>query len=131
MDTTSQPSDASEALNVVTVAATRTRAALCDALNSTTPEVNEKQRANIFTGVAQRASPQWEQPVDTQVNNYDDDVDEPEDVLSHNLEGNDFENVENYDDFYFNTKKLNKILCHIVNENLRPVNFVIENMTIP
>ena len=104
MDTTSHPSDASEALNVVTVAATRTRAALCDALNSTTPAVNAKQRANIVTGVAQRASPQWEQPVDTQVNNDDDDVDEPEDVLSRNLEGNDFENVENCDDFYFNTK---------------------------
>ena len=93
--------------------------------------MNAKQIANIVTWVAQRASPQWEQPVDTQVNNDDDDVDEPEDVLSRNLEGNDFENVENCDDFYFNTKTLNKILCHIVNENLLPVNFVIEKKTIP
>ena len=84
-NTTALPSDTSEAPNVVTSAATRTRASRCAASNSTTPAENGTQIENIVTGSDQCHAPQAAHPVAPQLNYDDNDGDDDDDILPQNL----------------------------------------------
>ena len=127
MNKTTLPDDSSEATNVITGIATRTRAASRGTFKSTTTASNETQRPNIVTGSSQFAAPQAAQSVAQQVS-YDDDDDENyyNNVLPQNLDANEFVNVFNSDDFGFNTKTFHEIICNISNGNPLPANFTIE-----
>ena len=126
MNTTTLPDDASEAPNVVTVAAARTTAVRHSAFNSTTLTLNGSQKANFVTDSDQCAAPQAAQQVAPQVNDDDDDDGDDNDyILSQNMSANGFLNVANCVCFDFNTEKLHGILCHIANGDNLWANFAI------
>ena len=100
LEQTQQPIYAStKATNVINETAARTEAAIHATFNSTTPVSNENQRPNDFTGSSQCTAPQVAQPVDPQGNNDDDDGDDYNSLLPHNLYADSFENVANCNDF--------------------------------
>ena len=110
---TTPPDDESEDLNLITGIATRTRATIFAAFNSTMPASNETQVPNDVTGSDQCATLQAAQPVSSQVNDDEGGVNGDNHLLPQTLDANEFENVANHNDSDFNTKILHGILCHI------------------
>ena len=92
---TTRHADASESPNVVTGTSTICRSAFRSTFNSTTPEDNGNKRENIVTESSQRDDPQAAQPAAPQVNDDDDDGNRDNNVLTRNLDANEFENVAN------------------------------------